>query len=452
MADLAPARAAALDLASERRRRGARARDLLRGSPRMDALDERDRALATRLVMGSVAAQGELDRVIDVHLRRASHLEPRVRDGLRIAAFEVLYLATPTSVSVSQGVELVRSVSSHAAGLANAVLRRVADEDLPAVLEARARVEAGTGGEADLARVGALPEWIVRDAVASCGSDMMTQVALSALDAPPLYVGTNRAKHDQDGARALLEAVGCEPVACGVDGAFALERPSALAASGLVEAVDVLPADLAAQRVAAIVAPRPGQTMLEVGQGRGTKTVLMESAAIAAGGFARIVSVEVDAAKARHSRRRMERAGVASHTSVQVLDATLLSGRGLPAEIDDHFDVVFVDAPCSGTGTLRRHPEITWSLEPGAVDPTRDGALPALQRRILCASASRVRRGGSLCYATCSLLAEEDERVVEAFLAGDAGADFELADEPARLWLDDGRSDVHYLARMVRVR
>jgi len=134
--------------------------------------------------------------------------------------------------------------------------------------------------------------------------------------------------------------------------------------------------------------------------------------------------------------------GVASHTSVQVLDATLLSGRGLPAEIDDHFDVVFVDAPCSGTGTLRRHPEITWSLEPGAVDPTRDGALPALQRRILCASASRVRRGGSLCYATCSLLAEEDERVVEAFLAGDVGADFELADEPARLWLDDGRSDV----------
>lgn len=451
MADLAPARAAALDLASERRRRGARARDLLRSSSRMDALDERDRALVTRLVMGSVAAQGELDRVIDAHLRRASHLEPRVRDGLRIAVFEVLYLATPVSVSVSQGVELVRSVSSHAAGLANAVLRRVADEDLPALLEARARVGAGIGDEVDLARVGALPEWIVRDAIASCGSDMVTHIALSALDAPPLYVGTNRAKHSQDETRTLLETAGCEPVACGVDGAFMLGRPSALAASGLVEAVDILPADLAAQHVASIVAPRPGQTMLEVGQGRGTKTVLMESAAIAAGGFARIVSVEVDAAKARHSRQRMERAGVASHTSVQVLDATLLSDQGLPAKIDDHFDVVFIDAPCSGTGTLRRHPEIAWSLEPGVVDPTRDDSLPALQLRILLASASRVRMGGSLCYATCSLFAEEDERVVEAFLASDAGMGFELVDEPVRLWLDDGRSDVHYFARMKRI-
>jgi len=203
---------------------------------------------------------------------------------------------------------------------------------------------------------------------------------------------------------------------------------------------------------AIIVAPRPGQAMLEIGQGRGTKTVLMESAAIAAGGHARIVSVEVDAGKARVSRRRMERAGVASHTSTQVLDATLLSGRGLPAEIDTHFDVVFIDAPCSGTGTLRRHPEIAWSLEPEAVDPARDDSLPALQLRILLASASRVRLGGMLCYATCSLLAEEDEHVVEAFLASDAGMGFELADEPARLWLDGGRSDVHYLARMARVR
>lgn len=418
----------------------------------MDALDERDRALVTRLVMGSVAAQGELDRAVDAHLRRPGHLEPRVRDALRIAAFEVLYLATPTSVSVSQGVELVRAVSSHAVGLANAVLRRVADEDLPALCAARARVEDGVGDEADLARVGALPEWIVRGAVVSCGFGMTARMALSALDAPPLYVGANRARHGENETRALLEDAGCEPVACGVDGAFALGRPSALAASGLVEAVDVLPADLAAQYVAISVAPRPGQTMLEVGQGRGTKTVLMESAAIAAGGPARIVSVEVDAAKARLSRRRMERAGVASHTSVQVLDATLLSGQVLPAELDDYFDVVFIDAPCSGTGTLRRHPEIAWSLGPDAVDAAREDSLSALQLRILLASASRVRRGGSLCYATCSLFAEEDERVVEAFLASDVGADFELADEPVRLWLDDGRSDVHYLARMTRIR
>jgi 16S rRNA (cytosine967-C5)-methyltransferase len=451
VASLAPARAAALELFSERRRRDARARDLLRTSPRMAALDERDRALATRLVMGSVAAEGELDRVIDAHLRRGGRLEPRVRDALRIAAFETLYLSTPTYVSTSQGVELVRSVAPRVAGLANAVLHRVVDEDLPVLLAARERVESGDYAEDDLARVGALPAWLMSRVGASCGRDVARRVALSALDAAPLYVGVNRARRSVDEAFSLLADAGCEPAACEVEGAFELGRPSGLAASGLVEAVDVLPADLAAQYVARAVAPRSGETVLEVGQGRGTKTVLMESAALATGGPATIVAVDVDEAKACVSRHRMKQAGIAARTSTVVLDATLLGGPDIPPALDRGFGVVLVDAPCSGTGTMRRHPEIAWSLMPEVVDPARDDSLPALQLRILRAAASRVRVGGTLAYATCSLLAEEDERVVEGFLASAEGAAFTLAGEPGRVCLDDGRSDTHFLARLTRL-
>ena len=417
----------------------------------MAALDERDRALATRLVMGSVAAEGELDRVIATHLRRGGRLEPRVRDALRIAVFETLYLSTPTYVSTSQGVELVRSVVPRVAGLANAVLHRVVDEDLPVLVAARDRVETGDFTEDDLARVGALPAWLVSAVVSSCGRDAARRVALSALDAAPLYMGANRARHSVDETFSLLADAGCEPAACEVEGAFELGRPSALAASGLVEAVDVLPADLAAQYIARAVAPRPGETALEVGQGRGTKTVLMESAALAAGGPAKIVAVDVDEAKACVSRHRMKDAGIAAHTWTVVLDATLLGGPDLPSALDRDFDVVFVDAPCSGTGTMRRHPEIAWSLTPEVVDPAREDSLPSLQLRILWAAASRVRVGGTLAYATCSLLAEEDERVVEGFLESAEGAGFELAAERGRVSLDDGRSDTHFLARLTRM-
>lgn len=132
----------------------------------MGALDERDRALASRLVLGSVAAEGELDRVIDSHLRRGAKLEPRVRDALRLAVFEVLYLDTPDFVAASQGVELVRTVAPRAAGLANAVLRRVADEDVARLAASREALARGRFSVYDMAHVGGLPIWLCEAALA----------------------------------------------------------------------------------------------------------------------------------------------------------------------------------------------------------------------------------------------------------------------------------------------
>ncbi|MGO5475744.1 transcription antitermination protein NusB, partial [Parafannyhessea sp. LCP19S3_B1] len=141
MARLAPARRAALRLCAACRQRDARARELLRTSDVMDGLDPRDRALATRLVLGVQRARGLCDAVVDAHLAHG-HLEPRVRDALRMSAFELLYLGTPTQVAVSQGVELAAVASRRARGLANAVLRRIAEGDVPAMEAARGRLRA----------------------------------------------------------------------------------------------------------------------------------------------------------------------------------------------------------------------------------------------------------------------------------------------------------------------
>ena len=111
MAKLAPARAAALDLAAQCRRKHARMRDFAYIA-KMDALGEKDRALATRLLLGSVSAVGELDRVLASLSSKRRHLEPKLRDALRLATFEILYLHTPKHVVVSQGVEMARRVSA----------------------------------------------------------------------------------------------------------------------------------------------------------------------------------------------------------------------------------------------------------------------------------------------------------------------------------------------------
>ena len=429
-AKLAPARRAALKLFSECRRRDARARDLLREAPAMAELNPRDRALATRLVLGAIAARGEVDRVVTSHLRARSALEPLVRDALRVAAFEILYLDTPAQVAVSQGVELVRCASRRAAGLGNAVLRRVADEDVPALGAARARVESGDFTAADLQRVGGLPEWITARAMADLGPEAAAAYAAGALEPACASVAANAAKHGVDECRALLAEAGCEPEPGPVAGSFVLGRPSALAPSGLVESCDVLPCDLAAQDVVASLDVRAGERVLEVGQGRGTKSVLMAAAG------ARLTSVEVDAKKCALAAARMEAAGVDGRVECVCDD-----GREL-ARVDGAFDLVFVDAPCSGAGTLSRHPEIAWSLKE---DDLAD--LAGLQLQILRRAATRVADGGRLAYSTCSVLRQEDEDVVDAFLTSPEGARFRLASARRT---DIPRADTHFLALMER--
>ncbi|MDM8271151.1 transcription antitermination factor NusB [Thermophilibacter provencensis] len=439
MARATVARSCALALLGERRRRGARARDLLRGANELDALSERDRGFAVRLVMGATAAEGELDRVIESHLRRGAKLEPRVRDALRLATFDLLYLGARPDVAVSQGVELVRSVAPRAAGLANAVLHRIAEKDVSALAAARDRVASGTFDVCDLARVGALPEWLCERAVASLGTERAAAWARAALEPVGSWVAANRARVTRGQSLChMLEEAGCEPAEGPLPGSFSLGAPARLAPSGLVERVDALPCDLAAQEVALSCAPAPGERVLEVGQGRGTKTVLLEGAAAAAGGPCQIVAVESDERRSARAAARMEAAGIADHVQCLCCD-----GRGLDSSLGT-FDLVFIDAPCTGTGTLARHPEIAWGLEENA--PER---LSALQGELLAAGARRVAPGGRLVYATCSILAEENERVVEAFLSSPAGAGFELVRAGRTSWPG---ADTHFHAHLVRVR
>ena len=429
------ARLAAVGLVRDARLRGARIKDLARGSAPLERLSERDRSLAMRLATGVVATSGALDRSIDSHLTGRVHLEPRVRDALRVSAFELLFLRTPASVAVDQGVELVRAQSPRAAGLANAVLRRVAELDRPLVEAARERLSEGEGlapSTSDLGLVSGLPEWIVNCLVGTVGGQVACQVCLEELEPAPVYVQANPAARGYGEVASRLEELGLGPRPVEGTGALLLEAPQALAASGLVQRAEVVPADLAAQLVARIAAPRPGSSVLEVGQGRGTKTLLLEAAAIEGGGPARILGVDSEPFKCRVSEQRMEAAGLAGHVTSLALDARRLADKDLPPEVDDAYDLVFVDAPCSGTGTMRRHAEIAWSLDQEAL-LAPGAALPALQLDILRASSTRVRPGGELVYSTCSFLPQENGRVVEAFLASDAGAGFELLD-PAEAW------------------
>lgn len=449
MTRVAPARRVALELISERRRRDGRMRDLLRSSQAMDRLDQRDRALASRLSLGVVATQGALELMIRAHLRRGGHLQPRVGDALCLAAYELCWLETPQEVAVSQGVELVRSCAPRAAGLANAVLRRIAQEDAPRVRAARESLadalSADGGADADagdglpaadvLAWACGMPPALAGEIVSSCGRRAAAEVAAAQLEPAPVYVAANSLMMDVRQAAARLEAAGLDATPQALPRSWELGNPASLARSGLVQEALAVPADLAAQMVARIAAPKPGERLLEVGQGRATKSLLLEMAADEMGGVADLVSMDSEEGKVRLATRRLAKAGLAGRVRSLAFDGLHLADDVLPSELDGLFDTVFLDAPCSGTGTLRRHPEIVWGLDLAAVGVPAQAAdatsaqatnLPELQLGLLRAASARVRPGGALVYATCSLLAQENEEVVAAFLASEAGEDFSV--------------------------
>ncbi|WP_082911103.1 RsmB/NOP family class I SAM-dependent RNA methyltransferase [Olegusella massiliensis] len=427
MSVLSPARIVAFEMVSERRRRGAHMRDLLRTSRAMSGLAPRDRALASRLTLGVTATVGSLDTMIDSHLRHGVHIEPRVRDALRVSCYELCWLDTPTAVVISQGVELVRRVVPRAAGLANAVLHRVSEHDIAAVCEAEHRIYEGSSDllAKDIAIACGMPEPLVYQLLASCGEEVCRECALAHLQPAPVYIATNLAMLSLEEAMRRMQQARLEVQPLAIPGSWQVTNPARLAPSGLVRNALVFPVDLAAQMVARIAGPLPGQHVLEVGQGRGTKTLLLQMAALEQGGLAEIVSIDSEDYKVRLASSRMAVAGVSAHTQNLCFDASQLDSPQLPTALSGGFDMVFIDAPCSGTGTLRRHPEIVWGLSRASVMAHRADSLPALQLRMLRAASQRVRPGGSLAYATCSLLEQENTGVVRAFLESSEGRSFE---------------------------
>lgn len=450
MTELSPARRVALDLLLELEETGAYARDALDASPAMRALDRRDAGLAMRLVLGVVASFGCLDELIDTYAARPDRMDGRVREALRIAAFELVYLKREPRAAVSQGVELVRTQARGAAGFANAVLRRIA-EDARAYLDAVDVASPSRRRIVSLARTGGLPVWLAARVADSIGFDAARELAASQFEPAPVAVHLNPL--DDDAAVELM----------GLADAAAVPAPSSPLAGALVRVAgaDVVHSaalrrsglavcDLNAQLVAT-AALAPG-SCLEVGSGRGTKTFVMAAQAARLGIERVAVALELSRKKTRLNVRRLERAGLDGGVSCITgngcdLDRALERiDRGMGERA--LFSSVLVDAPCSGTGTMRRHPEIPWRLVPDDLETGVRDSLPGLQLALLASAAARVAPGGQLLYATCSVLEKEDEGVVDAFLKSDAGRGFEIAAFPeAEIFGHEGLADAATYAR-----
>ncbi|GAB4371107.1 MAG: 16S rRNA (cytosine(967)-C(5))-methyltransferase RsmB [Deltaproteobacteria bacterium] len=390
-------RAAALRILVRVDRGGAFA-DILLDRAQRRFSDPRDRALLTELVMGTLRWRGTLDAALAPFLKRPIETADAVsRGALRLGAYQLLFLRTPARAVLHETVEAAKGIrGARIGGLVNAVLREWLRADPPP-----SRPTGANPSPDDVAR--SVPPALRAALSQSLGREEADAFLAASLATPPFTVRVNRLRRSREELLERLGGAGMEPAPCvhSPDG-IVLGRPAGVQADPGLAAGEFLVTDEGAQLIAPLLAPAPGEVLLDACASPGGKATHL---AELSGGGARVVAVDLP------GRLRLLRDTVSRLAPPGVTVRAHDFSRGPLPDSAGGFDKALVDAPCTGTGVIRRNPDAKWRFSPA--DP---GRMARLQEAILSNVWPSVRPGGLLVYCTCTLLREENEGVIGSFL------------------------------------
>ena len=361
--------------------------------------DARDRQLLTTLVNGVLKHRLTLDYALRQHLRGPmSNFNVVVREILRLGAFQLLYLdKVPAAAAVSESVELAKREAPRFASLVNGVLRQV---------ERQGWNFSWPDPQREPIRYLSVryshPEWLVRRWWKRWGMTETEKLCRANNEPAPTWIRANTLKIAPQDLLVRLRAEGIA-AECGervteslrIAGFGALERLEAFR-EGLFTVQDE-----SSQMVARLLAPRPGQQVLDSCSAPGGKTTHLAELMQDQG---RILAFDL------HEHKLPLVEALAERLGIHIIRTRQGDARELPGVAPQSQDKVLVDAPCSGLGVLRRKPDARWQKREEELDQ-----LPSLQLAILERAAATVKSGGELVYSTCTIEPEENFEVAKAF-------------------------------------
>lgn len=350
----------------------------------------RERGTVFDLCMGTARWDFKLRQRVEALLTKPERLPVEIHAALRIAAYELIVKERSPHGVIHSWVELIKQLEPRLGNLANAVLRKLDTAPLALSDEPPLSVDAQIKGHG-------YPAYLVKSFQRALGNPALVNHAISGMRTPaPTWVSV----YSPDGEAAVGEefAVSTRLPATGYPASLAITTTEHLAEAATFRAGDLQPqnpASLELVRLAAL----PGERVLDLASGRGIKAAGLQRQGMD------VTAVEIDDGQFAEAERLFARLNVAA-THIQA-DATL----PIPG-VAGQFARVVVDAPCTGTGTLRSHPEIMFRLEKAHIVE-----LAEVQHALLQNAATYVAPGGQLWYAVCSLTEEEGEAQAARFLA-----------------------------------
>jgi 16S rRNA (cytosine967-C5)-methyltransferase len=355
--------------------------------PGLKTLSDRDRALMRRLVATILRRLGTLGHVLSRLLDRGIPTDaPRAQSALLIGAAQILWMDVPDHAAVDLSVRLVQSDRRAAkyAGLVNAVLRRCAREGQPLIDEVKSQTLD-------------VPPWLLARWISHYGERVARDIAVAIGHEPSLDI-TVKSDAAQWATRLHGEVLPTGSVRTLLQGSVTMLPGFSEGQWWVQDAAAALPV-----RLFGDVA---GKTIADLCAAPGGKTAQL------AHGGANVTAI--DRSPGRVTRLRDNLARLALEANTVVADAAEWPKENAKENggENESFDAVLVDAPCSSTGTIRRHPDVAWLRQEADI-----GALISLQQRLLQKAVTLLRPGGTLVYCTCSLEPEEGEAAISALLA-----------------------------------
>lgn len=379
-------------------------------------LSREDRSLAQEITLGVLRQQSLLDYFIERYSRRAARqLDLSVLIALRIGLYQLRFLnRIPQRAAVNESVNLVKLARVRsAAGMVNAVLRNAARhlDETPAQQIAdpleKLSIEVSH------------PRWMLERWVNSFGEAQAARLARADNEPPRTAFRANTLRVTVSEVLAMLEAEGliAQPSEI-TPGAFVVESGAIPALAEAAERGFIYIQDEASQLVSLLLDLKSGERALDLCAAPGSKS---SHIATLTEGKAWVAACDI------HPHRLATLVATCRRLGIESVDAVALDATGPLPFLDSaaSFDRVLIDAPCSGTGTLRRNPEIKWRLSPGDI-----ARLASVQLRLLERATAALVEGGRLVYSTCSIEREENEAVVSRFL--ESGVPFRVLRPDAR--------------------
>ena len=391
------ARQAALIALERCRREGAWSGRVMDEIISKNALEKRDAALASKLCLGVIQNISLCEFYIDFYSSvKCNKLEPKVKDILMMGVYQLIFLDIPARAAVNESVVLCKKCGyERAAGLVNAVLRRIAENaaqlpDIPNV-----------GSAEHLSIKYSHSQWLAEKLVTENGYEHTEAFFSCNNNSAALTIQVNTLKISVSEYKTLLSEAGINfKEHSYLDGCIILNGGNVNALPGFADGYFYVQ-DAAARTAVEIAGVKSGMRILDACSAPGGKSF---ASAIKMGNSGSILSCDIHEKKLGLVRNSAERLGI------NIMSTSAADARKNNDRFNGAFDLVIADVPCSGIGVIGKKPEIRWKKESDIA------SLPDIQLDILHNLSSYVRCGGTLLYSTCTVLTEENENVVRSFL------------------------------------